>query len=320
MEQSPSEPLEEPHDSGNGGTAQNHFSHLLPDCSIVHPKVIVALCDALLVTDNWIPAALAAGVPAEQLELHLQPVHALADGGLVGAETFVRWRHPDHGWLPIQRWYAEAARSGALVDFARKMLPAWAACTELHAGIVASFNFSAEQLLDDRFMEAVRGLPDVEVARLAVEVDHRLFLQDVEAEEAASPQRRASELSVRLASLHARGFEIWLDDFGEISLDEVAARHPSVAVVKLDRSLLTADGAWMHDLVLRLHGASKTVLLEGIETEEHRHHALVAGIDWGQGFLYGPPLPASGFAEYASAAHASHEPAPAKRTPGDGAK
>lgn len=247
--------------------------------------------------DRWIPAALAAGVPAEQLELHLQPVHALVGGRLVGAETFVRWRHPDHGWVPIQRWYAEAARSGALVHFARTMLPVWAASMVAHGGLRASFNFSVEQLLDDDFMEAVLSIGDAAGRGLAVEIDHAAFVRAADAEGSGNTMPRVADLDVRLAALTARGFSVWLDDFGEMSLDEIAAGHPCVTVVKLDRSLLAAESTWLGDLVRRLHDLGKTVLMEGIETEDHRRFAIEAGVDWGQGFSYGPPLPADAFAE-----------------------
>lgn len=248
--------------------------------------------------DRWIPAALATAVSAEQLELYLQPVHALSGGGLVGAETFVRWRHPEHGIVPIQRWYAEAARSGALVEFACAMLPVWAACTAVHPGLVASFNLSAEQLLDEAFMEATLGIPDPARRGLAVEIDHTDFLRATQADGPHSATPAVADLDVRLASLTSSGLGVWLDDFGETSLDEVAARHPSVAVVKLDRSLLTADVTWMTSLVRRLHDDGKTVLMEGIETDDHRRLAVAAGVDWGQGFFYARPLPAGEFADH----------------------
>ena len=216
----------------------------------------------------------------------------------MGAETFVRWRHPEHGVVPIQRWYAEAARSGALVELASVMLPVWAACTGVHAGLVASFDFSAEQLLDEGFMEAVLRIADRAGRRLAVEIDHDDFRRaaPTDATEPVAPP--VADLDTRLAALTASGFEVWLDDFGQTTMDEAAARHPAVAVVKLDRSLLQADPSWLRGLVGRMHDSGKVVLMEGIETEGHRRHAVGAGVDWGQGFLYALPLPPGAFADH----------------------
>lgn len=249
--------------------------------------------------DSWIPAALAEGVPPDQLELHLQPVHALAGGELVGAESFVRWQHPEHGWVPVQRWYAEAARTGALVALARAALPAWAESTRDRAGIVVSFNFSAEQLLDDDFMAEALAIPEPAARGLAVEVHHGDFLRATHGGAVCDTTTPlVADLDERLAALTARGFAVWLDDLGEVSLDEVAAGHPSVSVVKLDRSLLAADEQSVRDLVTRLHDAGKTVVIEGIETDDHRRSVLAAGVDWGQGFLYAPPLPPGRFADH----------------------
>ena len=47
--------------------------------------------------EPWVREAVDRGVPESQLELHYQPIVRLDGSGVYGAETFLRWRHPEPG-------------------------------------------------------------------------------------------------------------------------------------------------------------------------------------------------------------------------------
>ena len=48
--------------------------------------------------EAWVREAFDDGSVAHELELHLQPVVWLDNADLYGAESFLRWRHPDREW------------------------------------------------------------------------------------------------------------------------------------------------------------------------------------------------------------------------------
>ncbi|MGH2836682.1 MAG: diguanylate cyclase domain-containing protein, partial [Solirubrobacteraceae bacterium] len=92
-----------------------------------------------------------------ELELHIQPVVALADGTPVGGETLARWRHPERGMVYPTEFLPEAEQDSALMavisnmlgnvfheivtDFARRHGPNW-----LPHGL--SYNLAAIRLRD----------------------------------------------------------------------------------------------------------------------------------------------------------------------------
>ena len=176
------------------------------------------------------------GLPASQLELHYQPVVRLDGSGVYGAETFLRWRHPERGVLRAGQWLPYAIRSGAAVALSAAVLPAWAACARRLPGLVLSFNVTGWDLIDDQYVASIRAVAAEGAAGLAVEIPYLQFHPKVA--RAIAPEwgwLELADLDAGLASLQALGFSVWLDDFGyDGTDDEAAAVGSSVDVVKLD--------------------------------------------------------------------------------------
>lgn len=236
----------------------------------------------------WVREAFDDGSVATQLELHLQPVVWLDSGEVYGAESFLRWRHPDHGIVGAMTWLPHAVERDALADLARSILPVWIETSGGAEGPVVSFNLSGQQLLDARFMGALGAIPGDVAAGLAIEVPHLQFFVDRATElRPAWDWVPTPELDAQLADLRSTGFSVWLDDYGDGLLDDGPTRCADIDLVKLDRSLLEFDLARLTSLVERIHERDKLVVIEGVETDEHRRLSVEAGIELAQGFLYG---------------------------------
>jgi len=241
-------------------------------------------------TVDWIPEAVAGGLDASVLELHLQPIVVLESGQVTAAESFIRWRDPHHGLVPPRDWMPLAESTGAIVGCAMKALPMWVACSARFTGRMVSFNLGGRQLLDAGFMAALRDLPPEVAAGLALEIPYLQF--SIDHANRVQPEwswNEIPDLRERLGELHALGFSVWLDDYdGTIPGDEFLSL-PEIDVVKLDRSLLDHDPRKLTELVEGIHSHSKRTLIEGVEHHAHRDLALNAGIALAQGFLYGAP-------------------------------
>jgi EAL domain-containing protein (putative c-di-GMP-specific phosphodiesterase class I) len=252
--------------------------------------------------EPWVRDQVDRGLPASQLELHYQPVVRLDGSGVYGAETFLRWRHPERGVLRAGQWLPYAIRSGAAVALSAAVLPAWAACARRLPGLVLSFNVTGWDLIDDQYVKSILAVADDGTAGLAVEVPYLQFHPKVA--RALAPEwgwLELADLDAGLASLQALGFSVWLDDFGcDGTDDETAAMGASVDVVKLDMSLLRWERGRLTALVERLHDHGKVVLVEGVESAAHEQLALDAGIDLGSGYRYAPPLTEQQFVGYLS--------------------
>ena len=121
------------------------------------------------------------------LEVHYQPIMALADRSIRGAEALVRWQHPERGLLTPGDFISTVEQTDLVGPLIRYVLErAVAACARWrrqgHQMSVA-VNLSARNLLD-------RGLPD-DVARmlnaagvpsdaLSLEITERMIMADPE--------------------------------------------------------------------------------------------------------------------------------------------
>ena len=104
-----------------------------------------------------------------------------------------------------------------------------------------------------------------------------------------------------VAALHAMGFAIDMDDFGSGYSDLSLLDQLPLDVMKIDRSLLLAsEGSERMCIVLQQmidlgHALGMKVICEGIETEAQENLLRRCGCEYGQGYLYGKPMPRAEF-------------------------
>ena len=251
--------------------------------------------------EKWIMEAFERAIPPGEFFLQYQPVIRLLDSRVYGAESLIRWRHPEHGLVPARSWLPQAAVSGVLTNVATTLLPQWARFAADSEGPVVSFNLSGQELNDDRQMAALMSFPERSARRLAVEVHQLQFCFEEAHTVTWWPWEDVPDLEAKLARIRSRGFALWVDDYGEGSSDERTLRHPLVDVVKLDRSLLEADPDVLEQLVEKIHAHGKLALIEAVENEAQCTSMKAARVDLVQGMFFAPPLEAEEFARYIAA-------------------
>lgn len=237
------------------------------------------------VAEQWVEEAFERGVPSTQFELHLQPIVELSSGALVGAESFVRWRHPERGVVPALAWIPHAEERGELARCAAGLAPAWIDAAR-STGLAIGFNLSDRQLLDPEFAAIVASASHGD-GRLAVEI-HQSQFPDPDVS-------NADEFDRALRELRSSGVEVWLDDFGEHDLGDELLDRTDLDVVKLDRSSLAWAADRLSSVVGRVHRRGGLVTVEGIESDDHLLTARTTGADAGQGFRFGLPTPVDAF-------------------------
>src|SRR5690606_19524508 len=155
-------------------------------------------------------AALRRALEREQLSLAFQPIVAVADGKVAGAEALLRWSHPELGEVSPELFIPLAEESGLI-----QPIGAWVieqACRELVAlrregrdFDYVSVNVSVLQLRDPRFAGMVADVlqrTGLEPRRLALEVTESCAMIDPEG------------ILRRLRALKALGVTLVMDDFG----------------------------------------------------------------------------------------------------------
>ena len=240
--------------------------------------------------------ALEEAVADARLEVHYQPVVALADGSIVGVEALLRWRAPDEGFVPLVEVIPLAEETGLIMPIGRFVLQracadlrTWRDELELEDGLSLAVNVSPVQLEHGGLVTDVeRALGDagLDAGALVLELTESALTND-------------SLDTVRtLRDLRARGVRIALDDFGTGYSSLARLRRFSVDIVKIDRGFVAAVGTERGDPLLQSiidlgRSLGMEVVAEGIETADQRDGLLRRGAARGQGFYFSRPVPAA---------------------------
>ncbi|WP_018873520.1 bifunctional diguanylate cyclase/phosphodiesterase [Thioalkalivibrio sp. ALJ16] len=229
-----------------------------------------------------------------QFELHYQPQIGLHDGGRVGVEALVRWRHPQRGMVSPADFIPLAESTGLIVPLgdwilrtATRQLAAWdrQGLPPLRLAVNLSARQFADPSLPERILETLETA-GLQPSRLEVEVTESVLVEDIDA--AAAMLQRLVQLGVSVA----------IDDFGTGQSSLRYLRRLPLTTLKIDREFTWGIGKDPDDeaITRAIIGLARTlklrVLAEGVETEEQHDFLRQMGCDEVQGFLLGRPLPA----------------------------
>jgi diguanylate cyclase (GGDEF)-like protein len=233
---------------------------------------------------------LRAAVERKQLELHYQPIVALADGRVVGWEALLRWRREDGSLCMPDHFIPTAENMGLITEFGRWVLAVACAdlATEPGQARRVAVNVSPRQLQETgfaAFVEAQLQANGLRPEQLELEITERVVMDDSSATEA------------NLKALCALGIRLSIDDFGTgYSALGYLQKYP-FNTLKIDRSFVTAaldqaNAARLVDTIIAMgHGLGLEVIAEGIETPEQLAFLAAAGCELGQGYHFGRPAP-----------------------------
>jgi EAL domain-containing protein (putative c-di-GMP-specific phosphodiesterase class I) len=211
----------------------------------------------------------------------LQPIVDLTTGARVGAEALSRFP-ADWGKTP-DVVFAEAHSIGAGDRLELLALEKAAAHLDDVPGYL-SMNVSPATLLTPECLDLLARLP---LERIVLELSEHDQVEDYDA------------LRTALLPLRAQGMALSIDDVGAgfSSLRHIVVTGPDV--IKIDRSIVSGLD---HDPVLAklvvslvefAHGCGVRVVAEGVETPAEHAMLRSAGVDYGQGWLFGRPAPAA---------------------------
>jgi len=233
-------------------------------------------------------------VPNNELFLQYQPVVSLATGELRGFEALVRWQHPKRGLIPPNEFIPMAEETGLIVPIGRWVLQracataaAWRRATSRAEGLFLAVNISGKQFSQPDLLDLVkRVLEETEFPpeRLRLEITETAIMEN------------AASAVDRLRKLKGNGIGISIDDFGTgYSSMSYLQRFPLDAL-KVDISFVRAleqrpeNKAIVKAIINLAHTLGLKVVAEGVEKEFQRDYLNELGCEFGQGFMYAPPL------------------------------
>ncbi|WP_158515760.1 putative bifunctional diguanylate cyclase/phosphodiesterase [Pararhizobium polonicum] len=230
--------------------------------------------------------ALAAG----EFFLEYQPIVGIESRAIRSFEALIRWRHPEKGVIPPDRFISAAEKTGLILPIGNWVLRT--ACLEAArwpAPTGIAVNVAGDQFKDRAFVPHVKAcLAEAGLApgRLTIEVTESIFHID------------AAIISDSLMELRAHGVRIALDDFG-IGFSSINnLRRFPLDQLKVDRSFTKSmlgnqRDAEIVDIILQLGNTFQvSTTIEGIETEGQMEFVRALGASEAQGFLISRPVSA----------------------------
>ena len=228
-----------------------------------------------------------------ELELHYQPKIDLFSGKVNSVEALVRWRHPEIGMIPPDKFIPIAENTGLITALGYWVLET--ACQQVSqwhdAGydyLTVAVNLSAVQFRQHDLLEKIHNTLEktgICAHQLELEITESTIMEDIDS---ASSTMRA---------LHCSGIHISIDDFGTgySSLNHLK-RFP-INTVKIDRSFIrdittdSDDAAIVSAIVAMSHNMGLKVIAEGVETKEQLEFLSSLECEEIQGYLFSPPVP-----------------------------
>jgi diguanylate cyclase (GGDEF)-like protein len=226
-------------------------------------------------------------VEEKQFRVVYQPITTGDTGGIAAIEALIRWDHPQLGTISPAEFIPIAERNGLIVEIGDWVLEQ--ACRDaltLPANVKVSVNLSRAQVSDRNFVGRVSqtltrtGLPP---ARLELEVTETAILDN---------EMAACRV---LQELGALGVSVAIDDFGVGQSALSCLRSLPIGRIKIDRSFVSdlATDPKARSIFVAVVSLAKSLGIkttaEGIETEQQRIIAALAGCDHLQGYLLGRP-------------------------------
>jgi diguanylate cyclase (GGDEF)-like protein len=247
--------------------------------------------DQRLALEKGIRAALDNG----ELALQFQP-QVDTTGRMIGAETLLRWQHPELGEIPPEVFVPIAEETGMIhrigewvLRQACQCLATWQREQIPFSGYLA-INVSQWQLLHPEYVSQLAVILD------AYASPPKLMLEITESSLLRSP----AETIEKLAELRKMGIRIALDDFGTGYSSLAYLQCMSLDQLKIDKIFIEQmanddERPLVESIVAIAKNLRLNVVAEGIESETQRERLTAMGCVGFQGYLFSQPLNADEF-------------------------
>jgi len=232
-------------------------------------------------------------IEQQQFVLYYQPIVELASATIQKAEALIRWQHPTKGLISPDDFIAIAEETHLIIDIGewvfQQALEDSKYCIEhIYKQFQISVNVSPVQ-----FSKPESGIEHwcsqmnetgFKKRPIVMEITENLLMD------------ASKETEKRLNTFSDKGIEIAIDDFGTGYSSLSYIREYDVDYLKIDQSFITnlatdSDSfALCEAIIVMAHKLGIKVIAEGIETISQREILIAMGCDYGQGYLFSPPV------------------------------
>lgn len=232
---------------------------------------------------------LRAAISSGELQLHYQPVVAVATEEITGFEALLRWKHRERGWISPQSFVPLAEDKGLI-----SLIGEWVLKTACHdlarwpEHIRVAVNISQLQFANPHLPDILINTiaqSGIDPARLELEITESVFLND------------NGSAAAMFASLKRLGVRLVLDDFGTGYSSLGHIQRVPFDKVKIDQAFVreaTQEGSRNGAIIAAITSLASSLDMdttaEGVETLEELELIRRHGCSHVQGYIYEPAL------------------------------
>lgn len=244
--------------------------------------------------------ALRHALARNELSLAYQPIVAIEDARVIGAEALLRWRQPELGPISPAEFIALAEESGQILEIGEWVLRTAVAQLKqwMQNGLprlIMAVNLSAVQFRHPNLLEMVTRIMD------EAGVPHTAL--ELELTEATAMDNPETAIAI-MNRLHERGIRMSIDDFGTGYSSLSYLKKFKVSKLKIDQSFVSDisndpdDKAIVKAIINLARSLGLKTIAEGVETVSQLDFLRLQGCDEVQGYFFSQPLPADAFEQY----------------------
>ncbi|GGB80611.1 hypothetical protein GCM10011352_02880 [Marinobacterium zhoushanense] len=238
-------------------------------------------------------AALRLALERQEFVLFYQPLVRLSDREITGVEALLRWRHPELGVLPPEKFIPLAEETGLIVSIGEWVIQE--ACGQMRSWLDRGLELSTLAINLSPVQFRHRGLVD-SIERAVLETGVPPGVIELEVTETALMDS-IGLIEQRIARLKALGVRLAIDDFGTGYSSLSYLRRFNINKLKIAHSFVSniEEGEINQPLVSTIVTLARSlnlqVMAEGVERDSQLGYLSKLGCDFGQGYLFSHPLP-----------------------------
>ena len=233
-------------------------------------------------------------ISKEEFVIHYQPIVDLYGGQLIGFEALVRWQHPNRGLVYPDKFIPIAEEIGLV-----EQIDAWVmhhACRQIaiwnndcpgESPLQISINLSANDLHRAtliRSIDEVLEKTQINGNLITLEITETMLIEDIE------------ETIDTLSEIASKQIRVSIDDFGTGYSSLNYLHRLPVHSLKIDRSFIgelnpeRRNSKVVSTILSLSNQLGLTTVAEGVETQQQLQYLQKSGCQFGQGYLFSPPL------------------------------
>ena len=240
-------------------------------------------------------------IDKQEFVVYYQPIVSLENGAIKAFEALVRWQHPRRGLVSPVDFIPITEETGMILPIGEWVLRE--ACRQVRAWqikiphtheVQISVNLAAKEVAKPGLVAAIEqtlGETGLDPRYLKLEITESAIMESMDVVTSA------------LGKLRDMHIQVSIDDFGT-GYSSLGYLHRLPAnCLKIDRAFIRdmvsncESTQIVNTIVLLAHALQMTVVAEGIEEEDQLRRLRELGCEFGQGYIFSPPVDAEAATE-----------------------